>query len=137
MKKKTLEDELFYIGLIFLVVGGVVSALYFGVLQHCLPELPCLFWALFGIYCPGCGGTRAVLALMQGRFLESLWYHPLVLYVTVCGGGFMLTQGLHRLGVKRIKGWKYHNWYLYGMIIIVVCNFLIKNLLKMVWGITM
>ena len=137
MKKKTLEDELFLIGWILLVIGGLTAGLYFGFFRRYLPEVPCFFLMFFGLYCPGCGGTRAAMALAHGKIFTSLWYHPLVLYAAVIGGGFMLTQSLHRLGIKRIKGWKYHNWYLYGMIIIVVCNFLVKNLLKLVWGITM
>ncbi|MCI9535933.1 MAG: DUF2752 domain-containing protein [Lachnospiraceae bacterium] len=43
-------------------------------------HLPCLFRAMTGLYCPGCGGTRAVQYLLQGRLLLSLRYHPLVLY---------------------------------------------------------
>ena len=91
---------------------------------------------MLGFYCPGCGGTRAVKALLHGRFLDAVWYHPLVPYGAVIGGGFMLTQGLHRLGFKYIKPWKFHNWYLYGAMAIFVCNFLVKNLLRLVWGIT-
>lgn len=30
---------------------------------------PCAFHMLTGLYCPGCGGTRAVRALMHGRLL--------------------------------------------------------------------
>ncbi len=75
-------------------------------------------------------------ALLRGRFLESVWYHPIVPYSVILFGGFMLTQGLARLGVRQIRGWKFHNWYLYGAVVVLVCNFLIKNLLLWVWGIT-
>lgn len=137
MRKKTLEDELFLIGWILLIAGGIIVGTYFGFVRRYLPEVPCFFLTFFDLYCPGCGGTRAFLALTRGQVLQSLWYHPLVLYAVVVGGGFMLTQSLHRLGFKAVKAWKYHNWYLYGMIGIVVCNFLLKNLLKLAWGITM
>jgi len=137
MKKSDLETELFHIGLIFLAAGAAVWALYYFWLQKLLPEVPCFFSSVLGIYCPGCGGTRAASALARGRFLLSVWYHPLVPYMAVVGGGFMVTQGLSRLGIKYIKGWKFHNWYLYGAIILLGCNFLIKNLLRLVWGITM
>ncbi|MCI8516940.1 MAG: DUF2752 domain-containing protein [Hungatella sp.] len=38
---------------------------------------PCLFHALTGLYCPGCGGTRAVGYLLHGDLIKSLQYHPL------------------------------------------------------------
>lgn len=137
-KKETeLETELFHIGIIFLVVGFGTGILYFFLIRDLLPYFPCPFSTFLGIYCPGCGGTRAVKALLQGRPLLSLWYHPLVPYTAVVGGGFMLTQGLARMGVRRVKGWKFHNWYLYGAILLIGCNFLIKNMLRLIWGITM
>lgn len=42
---------------------------------------PCLFHLLTGFYCPGCGGTRAIRLMLQGHWLQSLQYHPFVLYV--------------------------------------------------------
>ena len=29
-----------------------------------------------GGYCPGCGGTRALIALAHGNLGQALWYHP-------------------------------------------------------------
>lgn len=129
------EDELFLIGLVSLVIGGAMWALYHFKLRWFLPKIPCFFSNVLGIYCPGCGGTRAVYALVHGELLKAVWYHPLVPYGAVIGGGFMLTQGLYRLGVKHIKPWKYHDWYLYGALAVLICNFFIKNLLRLIWGI--
>jgi len=42
----------------------------------------CLFREFFGLYCPGCGGTRALYALLQGRLLAAFLYYP-ALPVTV------------------------------------------------------
>ena len=42
--------------------------------------MPCLFRLLTGFYCPGCGGTRALWALLSGHPLLSFLYHPLVPY---------------------------------------------------------
>ena len=136
IRNRSCEDELFLIGLISLAVGTAVGLLYYFRLRYFLPRIPCFFSNVLGIYCPGCGGTRAVYALLHGEFMKAVWYHPLVPYGAVTGGGFMLTQGFYRLGFRHIKPWKYHNWYLYGAMSVLVCYFLIKNLLRLVWGIT-
>lgn len=38
----------------------------------------CPFRNTFGIICPSCGMTRAVLALFQLDFIGAFYYHPLV-----------------------------------------------------------
>lgn len=38
---------------------------------------PCPMHKYFGILCPGCGGTRAVVALLHGQFRESVRLNPL------------------------------------------------------------
>lgn len=136
-KKKSLEDQLFYLGLAAIPAAAALYLLYRFLLQRFLPPVPCFFSAVLGIYCPGCGGTRALEALFQGKILLSLWYHPLIPYTAVIYCGFMATQGLHRLGVKRIQGWKFHYWYLWAGIAVIVVNFIVKNVLRICFGILM
>lgn len=136
-RKRTLETELFHIGLIFLAAGVGIWAVCHFALGDMLSGMPCFFDRILGIYCPGCGGTRALTALVQGRLLKALWYHPLIPYLAVVGGGFMLTQGLERLGVRHVRGWRYHSWYLYVAIGLIVFNFIAKNVLRLFWGIMM
>ncbi len=131
-----LETELFRIGLILLAAGGGLWGMYYFLFRRFLPEVPCFFSEFLGIYCPGCGGTRAFEALFHGQFLLALWYHPLVPYMVLVGGGFMLTQGLNRIGIRWVKGWRFHTWYLYGAVALIVCNFLLKNGLRLIGGIT-
>ena len=42
---------------------------------------PCLFHLVTGAYCPGCGGTRALLALLHGR---------LAVWMTALGAGIII-----------------------------------------------
>ncbi len=42
-------------------------------------RLPCLFYELTGLYCPGCGNTRAVMALWRLDFIAAFRYNPLFL----------------------------------------------------------
>ena len=57
---------------------------------------PCLFHLLTGLYCPGCGGTRAVRAMMAGNLGMSFQYHPLVLYTAA-----VLTLELVSLAISK------------------------------------
>lgn len=136
-KKTTLEEQLYKLGLVFLAVGCLLLFVYFKIIHPKGASFYCITWSVLGIYCPGCGGTRAVEALLQGHFLQSLWYHPLVLYSVVLFGGFMLTQTLERLHFSRIKGLKFHNWYLFGALGLVIVNWVIKNILLLGFDISL
>ncbi len=39
---------------------------------HGAGYFPCTFHKLTGLYCPGCGGQRALHALLHGRIMEAL-----------------------------------------------------------------
>lgn len=39
----------------------------------------CVLHDVFHLYCPGCGGTRALFALLEGRPLRSFLYNPAIL----------------------------------------------------------
>lgn len=128
-KQRSLEDQLYITGWIFLLAGSVGIFIY---LHRIVPEIKgytCVIYRLLGIYCPGCGGTRAVNAILTGHFLQALWYHPLVPYTLVIFGGFMLSQTLARLHIGRIRGWRFHEWHLYGAVVIIIVNFILKNIL--------
>jgi len=51
---------------------------------HFFPELfrlypGCPLRRLTGLYCPGCGGLRALQALARGHFVEAIRYNGLIL----------------------------------------------------------
>ncbi len=54
---------------------------------------------LFGIPCPLCGATRAVLSAITGRFADAFYYHPLWPLFIIAGGVLVL----HILGVIKVK----------------------------------
>ena len=137
-RERSLEDNLFYLGSIFLGISLVAGALFYYVLLPQLSLPPCVLYTYFGLYCPGCGGTRAFISLLHGHFLQSLWYHPLVPYSALLFGAFMITQALARLTRFRyFHGLRFHNWYLYAALGIVGVNFILKNVFLLVWGIAL
>lgn len=136
-KEKTLEEQLYILGLVFLLSGSISILVYFKILLPGIDSIPCILLETLGLYCPGCGGTRAVEALFHGHLLTSLWYHPLVLYTVVIYGGFMLTNTMEHFHILHIKGWKFHGWHMYGALIIVIGNWIIKNILLVCFHITL
>ena len=56
----------------------VIIVLFMLFLQEFLGS-SCLSVAVFGIPCAGCGSSRAVQLLLQGRMREALTMHPLIL----------------------------------------------------------
>lgn len=99
---------------------------------------PCLFHTIFGLYCPGCGGTRAVLALLKGHILQSVWYHPIVVYTVILYGWYLVSNTIEWLSKKKIPiGSRYHRWYGISAVVLVIVNCLLRNLLLLVFDITL
>jgi len=55
---------------------------------------PCLFYSIFHLYCPGCGNTRSVIAILHGDLLSSLRYNtiPLLLLIIMFLGYIELAS---------------------------------------------
>ena len=118
----------------------ILSAAFGGLLifikgaQITLP--PCLFFRLTGLYCPGCGGTRACIALLHGHFLRSLIYHPVVLYGTAVYTVYALRNLLALLAERKgfsikgiTSGMAFRKIYLYIAVALILVNWVLKNLL--------
>ena len=130
-----LENGIYLCGLIFL--GLIVlwaAAGYFLKLEFNLP--PCLFHRLTGLYCPGCGGTRAVRLLFTGHIWKSFLYHPGVLFAAVLYLWFMVSQTIERFSNGKLKvGLPYSDKFLYWEMAVILLQCLIKNLVKISLGI--
>lgn len=130
-RKNTDENALYRIGwccLGFLALLALLMRLWPGLIINF--QQGCLFYKVTGFYCPGCGGTRALLALSRGQILTSLLLHPFVFYTMAVGGWFMVSQTAERLSKGRFSiGMKYRDIYLWLALAIVAVNFLVKNVL--------
>ena len=92
-------------------------------------QMPCLFQMLTGLYCPGCGVTRAVRALLSGQPVLSFFYHPFVLYSLVTGILYAVSYLFFSFTGKKQKGKRLGTVLLHGGAAVVILNFLIKNIL--------
>ena len=125
---------MYIIGLITLgifLAAGIFFYVNGSLLKSLMP--PCMFYKITGYYCPGCGGTRAVYALFQGKFLTSLFYQPFILYTAVVGGWFMVSQTIERCSRGKIHiGMHFRPIWAYIGIEIIFLNCIVKNLFILV-----
>lgn len=90
-----------------------------------IPE--CAVYKTFGIYCPGCGATRAVYSLFAGNILQSAYYNPLILYLVIVDLCYLITERIAKFLKKENKFFlKNIKIYLYLALIILVLNWVIK-----------
>ncbi|MDE6312449.1 MAG: DUF2752 domain-containing protein [Lachnospiraceae bacterium] len=125
------ERDLYKIGLGFGAVGVVVLLLlWISGIDLTKWGRPCVFYRFTGCYCPGCGGTRAVMALVHGKIVTSFLYHPLVVYLAGIYLVFMTTNTLQLISHQHLKiAMRYHDIYLYLMVAIIFVNWVVQNII--------
>lgn len=105
-------------------------------LRHLFGQgFPCLFQLLTGLYCPGCGGTRALRLLFKGEFALSFQYHPLVLY----GAAAVVLWSISYLLSRALKNPRlylgHENEIVAGAVALVLLNWIFKNYMLVFRGV--
>lgn len=95
----------------FIAVSGIILLVFY----HC----PFLYF--FGIPCPGCGMTRALIAASRLDFKEAFYYHPLFL-VVIIAAVYMLLKLTGRVSVSK----KAENNLLKGICILFIIVYIIR-----------
>ena len=84
--------------------------------------------------CPGCGGTRAVQALVHVELLRSLRCHPVVLPGVVMSIVFWIGMTCEKIVRPNIKRFKLRRIYFYVVLGIVMIQWIVKNVLLYALG---
>lgn len=90
----------------------------------------CLVRRLTGFYCPGCGDTRALHALVHGRILEAFDYN-LLFPIALVVFAWLYFVGLTTLFAKRRVMWvpkQVPNAVLILLLVIVVLFTILRNI---------
>lgn len=140
LRERSVNKTLYILGLIFaLLLFTFLSLIHSGRLHFDLTGIipPCLFHQVSGLYCPGCGGTRAVHALLEGDLIASFLYHPFVPYAAILYALFMLSHTVEWITAQKksshetrfTKGLSLKSSYLYAGILLILFQWMVKNLL--------
>lgn len=117
MKRKLL------IGIIILA-GGI---LYLKVISPTFNiHIPCIFKTITGLDCPGCGLTRASLALLDGDLYQAFRYNMLVFIITP-----LLALYLYLARKKLFP--KFNQTLMGSMFILAGLFFILRNTEKFSW----
>ena len=126
IRKKYIRRLLIINGSI-LAITAIYSLLFLLIFKP-LGVSMCFIKEALHIYCPGCGGTRALILLLSFRPIESfLIYPPLIIGVVIL---FELDLRMLLCAVrkneKHMQNYSYRRFYILALAIIL--NFFIKNL---------
>ncbi len=93
----------------------------------------CLLHDWFHLYCPACGGTRALEALLKLDLLASIRYNPLVLILAAFFLYFYITAWIRlKRGEERLLVTSKSFWMFCSVLLIVF--FILRNVLLIGFG---
>ena len=98
------------------IIGAIIYAFKKQLVHFMFSLPPCPFYTIYNLYCPACGNTRSVNALLQGDILLSLHYNiiPILLILTLMLGYIELafySFGKKKKILPRSKFLSYHRKY--------------------------
>ena len=128
----------------YIMVNSLAGVLVLGTFIYMLlerwdivPNMICIVHDMFHVYCLGCGGTRAIFALLEGNIVESLYCNPavvlgalLVLYYEI---GVLIT-------LWKRNGKRYYCTNVIPVVVYVIIVFVfsvVRNYLLIACGIDM
>lgn len=130
------QDRAFKVSTVFMLIGIVYWILYeifhFNV-NFALT--PCILLEVFHIYCPGCGGTRAITALLNLDIITAIRCNPFIVYSAFF---FLLYYGktlLNKMTKGRIKPAKFRFSIMYIGVTIFLVFGIARNVLAIGYGI--
>ena len=107
----------------------IISFIYYFLNKYFNIGIPCLFYKITGLKCPGCGITRLIFSLIKLDFRQAFFYNPLVFILLPFIGFYIIYQEYLYITKKEdqiIK--KIPSYIYYVLIIILIIYAILRNI---------
>lgn len=125
MKFNRKQQYLIFLGVNALVVLG---ALFFPIYAKFLSVFNrCTLLEVFHIYCPLCGGTRAMNAFLHFDIIASVRYNPIVLICAVLFVAYEVAMLYHLIRGTKERPFLIPTWVLWMLGVVCAVIFIVRN----------
>lgn len=107
---------------------GSCTAVYAIAAKQTGVGIPCLFYTITGLYCPGCGMTRMIAAILDGDFTAAMHYNCAAFFLLPFGIIIYLCWAYRYITTGNLPLNKYENIALYALLIIFVVFGILRNI---------
>ncbi len=91
--------------------------------------IPCPFYYVTGLYCPGCGSQRAMHLLLHGDILGAFRFNPLMVLtvpILIYGIGVILANWVFNTNYRFMLF--YSKFFIYGFFGLAILYWIVRNL---------
>lgn len=134
-RRRLQEGQGFYIAATIFLVMGILFAVICDVFHLQFPlSSPCFLDEQLHLYCPGCGGTRALFALMRFSLAESVLSNPIVLYLVFLFLYYYIGTTLAVLAKGRRIYFRPGYWMIWIGVLLIIWTGVLRNVLAIRYG---
>lgn len=118
------------IGIIGIEIVGIIALYSFVNSKYLAIIPPCWVYSTTGLLCPACGGTRCILHMLEGNWIEAFLSHMIffvgILYLLSINIVYLINLNKE----KKIGTWIYPKyWYAIVFTILLIIYTIVRNLL--------
>lgn len=115
------------------IAVGITAPLLVAFVAFCLyyfkEGLPCMFYKMSGIYCPGCGAGRASVALLHGDILSAIDYNLFFMLLLPFAAYYLLKIYIAYVFGKDVLPFFRIRWGIgVGALIFVLAFWILRNI---------
>lgn len=89
---------------------------------------PCIFHSVTGLYCPGCGSTRAMHALLHGNIIQALRFNLLAVVAMPFIAGAIILSFLRSLTSWRVPKLDLGHKFPLIVFIVIIVFWVLRNI---------